>query len=157
MAEVKKQKKMPRKKATKRQKMDWFAAYVFIAPVTIGLFAFYIWPFFQNLWFSFNDVNKFNVSHFVGLENYKNILTDMTIWRSFGNTLKYVVITVPVGLFFSIVLAALLNAGIISKTLDGVKVLGNGELTKAVNVKVAAYTASAKEKIEKAGGKAEVM
>lgn len=52
---------------------------------------------------------------------------------------------------------ALLNAGIISKTLDGVKVLGNGELTKAVNVKVAAYTASAKEKIEKAGGKAEVM
>ena len=52
---------------------------------------------------------------------------------------------------------ALLNAGIISKTLDGVKVLGNGELTKALNVKVAAYTASAKEKIEKAGGKAEVM
>lgn len=117
MAEVKKQKKMPRKKATKRQKMDWFAAYVFIAPVTIGLFAFYIWPFFQNLWFIFNDVNKFNVSHFVGLENYKNILTDMTIWRSFGNTLKYVVITVPVGLFFSIVLAALLNAGIKGKSL----------------------------------------
>ena len=52
---------------------------------------------------------------------------------------------------------ALLKAGIISKTLDGVKVLGNGELTKAVNVKVAAYTASAKEKIEKAGGKAEVI
>ena len=52
---------------------------------------------------------------------------------------------------------ALLKAGIISKTLDGVKVLGNGELTKAINVKVAAYTASAKEKIEKAGGKAEVM
>ena len=38
---------------------------------------------------------------------------------------------------------ALLDAGIISKTLDGVKVLGNGELTKAVNVKVAAYSASA--------------
>ena len=51
----------------------------------------------------------------------------------------------------------LLKAGVISKTLDGVKVLGNGELTKAVNVKVAAYTASAKEKIEKAGGKAEVI
>ena len=52
---------------------------------------------------------------------------------------------------------ALLKAGVISKTLDGVKVLGNGELTKALNVQVAAYTASAKEKIEKAGGKAEVM
>ena len=37
------------------------------------------------------------------------------------------------------------------------KTAGFGELTKALNVKVAAYTASAKEKIEKAGGKAEVM
>ena len=53
--------------------------------------------------------------------------------------------------------AALIAKGIIKRELDGVKVLGNGELTKAVNVKAAAYTASAKEKIEKAGGKAEVM
>ena len=44
MAEVKKQKKMPRKKATKRQKMDWFAAYVFIAPVTIGLLHLALFP-----------------------------------------------------------------------------------------------------------------
>lgn len=48
---------------------------------------------------------------------------------------------------------ALLKAGIISKTLDGVKVLGNGELTKALNVKVAAYTASAKEKSRKQAGR----
>lgn len=47
--------------------------------------------------------------------------------------------------------------GIISKVADGVKILGRGELTKKLNVKVAKYTASAKEKIEKAGGKAEVM
>ena len=52
---------------------------------------------------------------------------------------------------------ALLDAGIIKKVLDGVKVLGNGEVTKAVTVKAAAYTTSAKEKIEKAGGKAEVI
>ncbi len=52
---------------------------------------------------------------------------------------------------------ALKAAGIIKKVMDGVKVLGNGELTKAVTVKAAAYTASAKEKIEKAGGKAEVI
>ena len=52
---------------------------------------------------------------------------------------------------------ALLDAGIIKKVLDGVKVLGNGEVTKAVTVKAAANTASAKEKIEKAGGKAEVI
>ena len=52
---------------------------------------------------------------------------------------------------------ALKAAGIIKKTLDGVKVLGNGELPKALTGKAAAYSASAKEKIEQAGGKAEVM
>lgn len=51
----------------------------------------------------------------------------------------------------------LIEKGVISKALDGVKILGRGEVTKKVNVKVAKYSASAKEKIEKAGGKAEVM
>ncbi|MBR1764001.1 MAG: 50S ribosomal protein L15 [Ruminococcus sp.] len=48
-------------------------------------------------------------------------------------------------------------SGLVKKELDGVKVLGNGELTKSLTVKAAAFSASAKEKIEKAGGKAEVM
>lgn len=52
---------------------------------------------------------------------------------------------------------ALIEKGIIKKALDGVKILGRGELTKKLNVKVAKYSESAKEKIEKAGGKAEVM
>lgn len=50
----------------------------------------------------------------------------------------------------------LLEKGIVKKTLDGVKLLGRGELTKKLTVKVTKYTESAKEKIEKAGGKAEV-
>ena len=48
-------------------------------------------------------------------------------------------------------------SGLVKKELDGVKVLGNGELTKNLTVKAAAFSASAKEKIEKAGGKAEGM
>ena len=52
---------------------------------------------------------------------------------------------------------ALEDAGIISKTLDGVKILGNGELSKKPTVKAAAFSESAKAKIEAAGGKAEVM
>ena len=51
---------------------------------------------------------------------------------------------------------AILAAGLLKKTLDGVKVLGNGELTKKLTVNVAAFSASAKQKIEEAGGKAEV-
>ena len=49
------------------------------------------------------------------------------------------------------------ETGVISKVLDGVKVLGRGELSKSLTVKAVKFSESAKEKIEKAGGKAEVM
>ena len=52
---------------------------------------------------------------------------------------------------------ALVESGLLKKTLDGIKVLGNGELTKSFTVKAAKFTATASEKIEKAGGKAEVV
>ncbi len=54
-------------------------------------------------------------------------------------------------------LAALQQAGIVKKAYDGVKVLGNGTLEKALTVKAAAFSESAKAKIEAAGGKAEVI
>ena len=52
---------------------------------------------------------------------------------------------------------ALIMKGIIKDAADGVKVLGNGELTKKLNVKVNAYSESAKAKIEGLGGTAEVI
>lgn len=52
---------------------------------------------------------------------------------------------------------ALIDAGLIRKAQDGLKVLGNGELTKKLTVKAAKFTASAKEKIEAVGGTAEVI
>lgn len=51
---------------------------------------------------------------------------------------------------------ALIDAGLVTKVLDGVKVLGNGEATKSFTVKAAKFSESAKAKIESAGGKAEV-
>ena len=52
---------------------------------------------------------------------------------------------------------ALRAAGIVKNSFDGVKILGNGDLTKKLNVKVNAYSASAKEKIEALGGTVEVI
>ena len=51
----------------------------------------------------------------------------------------------------------LIEAGIISKEFDGLKVLGRGEITKNLTVVAKVFTGSAKEKIEAAGGKAEVV
>ena len=53
--------------------------------------------------------------------------------------------------------AALLEAGVLSKCTYGVKILGNGEITKKLTVKASAFSESAKAKIEAAGGKTEVV
>jgi large subunit ribosomal protein L15 len=52
---------------------------------------------------------------------------------------------------------ALLESGLVRKELDGIKVLGNGELTKKLTVRVKKFSETAKAKIEKAGGKVEVI
>ena len=51
---------------------------------------------------------------------------------------------------------AIINSGLVKKVLAGIKLLGSGELSKKFNVTVAAFSKSAKEKIEKAGGRIEV-
>ena len=51
----------------------------------------------------------------------------------------------------------LIEAGIIKNVQDGIKIMGGGELTKKLTVRASKYTATAKEKIETAGGKAEVL
>ena len=56
-----------------------------------------------------------------------------------------------------VTLESLLEKGIVRKLNDGVKILGNGELTKKLSVKVNAFSQSAKEKIEACGGTCEVI
>lgn len=53
--------------------------------------------------------------------------------------------------------AEVIKAGLVHKQMDGLKILGDGNITKKLTVKAAKFTGSAKEKIEAAGGKAEVI
>ncbi|MCR5546270.1 MAG: 50S ribosomal protein L15 [Lachnospiraceae bacterium] len=57
----------------------------------------------------------------------------------------------------NVTVEVLRESGLIKNSFDGVKILGNGELTKKLDVQVNAFSASAKEKIEALGGKAEVI
>lgn len=57
----------------------------------------------------------------------------------------------------TVTVEALVEKGLVKKVLDGVKVLGNGEITKALTVQANAFSESAKQKIEAAGGKTEVI
>ena len=77
------------------------------------------------------------------------------------NTLEIVAINVSKLEAFedgaTVTVEALMEKGIVSNPKDGVKILGNGELTKKLNVKANAFSATAKEKIEALGGTAEVI
>jgi len=77
------------------------------------------------------------------------------------NTLEIVAINVSALEVFEngtdVTVESMMEMGIIKNPKDGVKILGNGELTKKLNVKANAFSASAKEKIEALGGKAEVI
>ena len=57
----------------------------------------------------------------------------------------------------TVTVETLMESGVVKNPRDGVKILGNGELTKKLTVQVNAFSASAKEKIEALGGKAEVI
>ncbi len=98
-----------------------------------------------------------------GFEGGQTTLTRRIPKRGFNNIFatNYAVINVSdLDRFVdgTVVDAELLKAcGLVKQQLDGVKILGDGEITKKLTVKVAAYSKSAIEKIEKAGGKAEVV
>ena len=98
-----------------------------------------------------------------GFEGGQTMLARRIPKRGFNNIFatKYAVVNVADLERFvdgTVVDTELLKAsGLVKKELDGIKVLGNGELTKNLTVKAAKFSAAAKEKIEKAGGKAEVM
>ena len=57
----------------------------------------------------------------------------------------------------TVTIDALIEKGLVKKVLDGVKVLGNGEITKALTIQANAFSETAKQKIEAAGGKAEAI
>ena len=83
--------------------------------------------------------------------------------RGFNNIFAKEIVSINVGTLnkfedgASVDAAALMEAGILKKECDGVKILSNGTLTKKLTVKANAFSAAAKEKIEAAGGKAEVI
>ncbi len=83
--------------------------------------------------------------------------------RGFNNIFAKNIVAINVGALEAfdndaeVTAQALIEKGIVKKEYDGIKILGNGTLTKKLNVKVAAYSESAKQKIEAAGGKAEVV
>ncbi len=106
-----------KKKVASFRKKDWAWGYLMIAPVTIGLIVFYIYPFFLTFYNSFLKIGSFNVSTWGGLVNYEKLFQDASMWNTLKNTVRYVICTVPITIFLALVLAVLLNLKIKGKAL----------------------------------------
>lgn len=84
---------------------------VYVLPWIIGLLAFQLYPFIASFYYSLTDYNMINPPHWVGLDNYRKILTEDSDFRqSLKVTSIYVLLAVPVKLAFALFIALILSA-----------------------------------------------
>ena len=94
------------KTAKSEQRWGW----MMVAPTIIGLVVLNVWPFIQTIWASFCEHLGFGHYKFIGLDNYINMFQNADFWKATLNTLVFCVLTVPVGIFLSLLVAVMLNA-----------------------------------------------
>lgn len=100
---------MSKKLFTNKQKED-LQGYIFILPWLIGFVVFTAGPLLFSFGASFSDYNVTSQMDFVGLDNYKTLLTDdQLFWTSLYNTFYFVLFSVPLTTLGAILLSALLN------------------------------------------------
>jgi multiple sugar transport system permease protein len=87
---------------------QWAWAYLMIAPMTIDLSVFYLWPIAQTFYCSFTTSGPFGRHTWTGTANYNALTGDPTVSQAVVNTLLYTVIQLA-GIPFAILVAALLN------------------------------------------------
>ena len=86
------------------------AGYLFASPWLFGLIVLGIFPILMSLYISFTNYDMVSQMQWVGLENYRILLTnDDLFWKSLGNTVYHVIIAVPLGILVGLALAFLLN------------------------------------------------
>lgn len=100
------------KSKKKNYRKEWVCGYAMIAPLTLGLCVFYLWPIVKVFWDSFHNVGAFNKRSWAGLDNYVKMFQDPIMWQALGNTCKYVIIIVPIMIGLALLLASLLNTKI---------------------------------------------
>jgi multiple sugar transport system permease protein len=85
------------------------APYIFLLPMLAGLLVFRLGPVIWSFLLSFQTYNPFQGGQWIGLENYKELLTDLDFRQTFGNTLKFTLLYLPLGVMSSLALALLVN------------------------------------------------
>src|SRR5690349_1792824 len=99
--------------ANRHRVKENLVGYLFISPWLLGFLAFTLWPFLQSIYLSFTRYNIVSPAKWVGLANYKMLLTrDELFWKSAWVTVKYAMISVPLAVIAGVALALLLNVNV---------------------------------------------
>ena len=85
------------------------APYLFLSPFFIVFIIFMVYPIIESLYLSFTSTQG-NTSEWIGLENFKNILTDGLFWKSLSNVFIILIVQVPIMLILGSLLAVILNS-----------------------------------------------
>src|SRR5699024_2083414 len=94
----------------KHNKMNkYLTILIFLFPAVALFFTFFYLPTFAAIYYSFTDYHSLGVATWVGLENYASLLKDDLFWTSLFNSVKYVVLIVPVLVVVPLLLAVLAN------------------------------------------------
>lgn len=95
-------------KIWKAIKKDW-GSWILLVP-SLFLFIFMVWqPLVSTIRLSFYETQGFNAVSFIGLDNYKNVLTNSSFIKTLGNTFLYVLWSLLIGYLFPLIVAILLN------------------------------------------------
>lgn len=97
---------------SKTVRRNRFVGYMFLLPNIIGFLVFIFIPVIASFVMSFTSWNGFGAIDFIGFDNYKKLLSDTNFRVSFINSIIFTVISVPITLFLSLIIAVILNKGI---------------------------------------------
>ncbi len=90
--------------------------YLLVSPYLVFVFVFVLFPVFFCLFLTFNKWNIIAPMHFIGIDNYKHLFKDKLFWLAIVNTLKFLLLHIPLQLIVSLLLAQLLNQQIKAKS-----------------------------------------
>lgn len=103
---------MAKKLLSRTKRSNYFWAYIMIAPAILGLILLNIYPFIYSIYLSFTSSDGFGSPVWIGTENYVELFSDTVMVRSVVNTLYYTLLSVPLSVIFSLVVANLINSKI---------------------------------------------
>ena len=99
-----------KRKLTKKQKTEAKWGLIMVTPTLIGLLVLNFYPIIQTIYLSLCKTGDFGIGNvFIGFGNYISVFKDPEVFQAMINTFKYAIVTVPIGISISLVLAVLLN------------------------------------------------